>query len=317
MIYVLCSDEKLLLDRKLTELKETNQCHEDTLNYSLYPGDSTPMEAIYQDVCTPPFGMDKKMVVVKNIPFLTSAKTKIEDTQVDLFLRALEEKLTSVILVLYHTGDHPLDARKKAVKQLKKKAQIVSMDKPSPRELKDIVLRAVKQRNCTIDEDALTLLLQRIDGSVTQAYQEVEKLGLYAYHITKEGVDQLVTKPLEESVFALTTAITQKNYADIFRVYHDLQILREEPIKIIVLLASQMRLLYQVKVLLNKGYTDNEITKMLGITSWRLRYLKQDGVSYDKQELLAYLQQLASLDQAIKAGRIDKEQGLVNFLIHM
>ena len=75
------------------------------------------------------------------------------------------------------------------------------------------------------------------------------KLCLYSKHITHMILfDELVSKPLDENVFALTSAILQKDRRKMFSIYHDLMILNEEPIKLIVLIAGQMRLIYQVKL---------------------------------------------------------------------
>ena len=79
-----------------------------------------------------------------------------------------------------------------------------------------------------------------------------------------QAFDKLVNKPLDENIFDLTNAILSKDRQKIFSIYHDLMILNEEPIKLIVSIANQMRLHYQVKLLDRKGYTDQEIGKILG-----------------------------------------------------
>lgn len=94
-------------------------------------------------------------------------------------------------------------------------------------------------------------------------------------------------------------------------------ILNEEPIKLIVLIAGQMRLIYQVKLLDRKGYNDKEIGKILGVNPYRLKYIRQEGKDFDLNELLECLDALSKLDVEIKTGKMDKKMGLELFMIRI
>ena len=100
-------------------------------------------------------------------------------------------------------------------------------------------------------------------------------------------------------------------------IYKDLIMNNEEPIKLIVLIANSMRLLYQVKLLDRKGYNDREIASMLSLNPYRLKYIRQDGKEYDLNELLSKLDELSKLDVDIKTGKIDRFRGLELFLMRM
>ena len=102
-----------------------------------------------------------------------------------------------------------------------------------------------------------------------------------------------------------------------FSIYHDLMILNEEPIKLIVLIAGQMRLIYQVKLLDRKGYNDKEIGKILGVNPYRLKYVRQEGKDFDLNELLQCLDDLSRLDVEIKTGKMDKKMGLELFMVRI
>lgn len=147
--------------------------------------------------------------------------------------------------------------------------------------------------------------------------QEVNKLCLYSQHITRETIDIMVAKQVEENVFELTKAILNKETGKSIQIYKDLMMNNEEPIKLIVLIANSLRLLYQVKLLDRKGYNDQEIAKMLSLNPYRLKYVRQDGKDYDIQELLQKLDELSQLDVNIKTGKIDRFRGLELFLIRI
>lgn len=316
MIFVIYGEERILMQRKLEALRKEHQCHDDTMNYSVYRADENEMENVYEDLVTPPFFSDKKMVVLKNPYFLTTKKEKKENNDLDIFNRCLELEVEHSILVIYH-DTHNFDERKKVVKNLRKKAKFFEIETLNHYTLSDTIRKTIKRREASIDEEALSLLLSRIGTNLTTAIMEVDKLCLFTSHIQVEDVNMLVTKPLEENVFDLTRAILNKEHKKIFSIYRDLMVLNEEPIKLIILLANQMRLLYQVKVLDRKGYTDKEIAKMLAVNPYRLRYIRQEGKDFDSNDLLASLHTLSTLDIDIKTGKVDKKQGLELFLIHI
>lgn len=314
MIYVIYGEERLLMDQKLASLKKEYQCNEENMNVSLYRGLEDSMEAVYEDLQTPPFLTDKKMVILRQPYFLTTKKVKKDERDEKIFLECIEKDNEDTVFVIFHdTKD--FDERKKIVKALRKKATIFEIDKVNHYKLSDSTRQAVKKRNASIDDDALDLLLSRIGNNLVEMALEVDKLCLYSEHITKDIVNRLVSKPLEENVFDLTSAIVNKDRQKMFATYKDLMVLNEEPIKLIVLLANQMRLLYQVKLLDRKGYTDKEIASILAVNPYRLKYVRKEGKDFDIQELLSCLDALSTLDVSIKTGKIDKKIGLELFML--
>ena len=285
------------------------------MNLSIFRGDEDLMQDVYEDLITPPFFTDNKMVILKNPVFLTTKKVKKDAEQLKYFQKCLDECQETVFVIYYHGDD--FDKRKKIVKQLLQQAEVFKYDKVNHYRLSDSTRKAVKRREAVIDDDALELLLSRCDESLERVANEVEKLCLYSKHITYQVVDKLVNKPLDENIFDLTNAILSKDRQKIFSIYHDLMILNEEPIKLIVSIANQMRLHYQVKLLDRKGYTDQEIGKILGVNPYRLKYVRQEGKNFQLDELIQSIDQLSKLDVKIKTGKLDKKVGLELFLIRI
>ena len=315
MIFVIYGEESFLMEQKLQALKKEYGCNDELMNISTYRANEDSLEDVYEDLITPPFLSEKKMVVLKNPYFLTTKKVKKDNNELEYFEKCLIDN-QEVIFVIYHVGKD-FDERKKIVKRLRKEAQFFEIDKVNHYKLSDSTRQAVKRRQATIDDDALDLLLSRLGDSLNNVALEVEKLCLYSKHITYEVVDKLVSKPLDENVFALTSAILQKDRQKMFAIYHDLMILNEEPVKLIVLIASQMRLIYQVKLLDRKGYKDKEIAKFLGVNPYRLKYVRQEGKDFDLNELLKCLDDLSRLDVMIKTGKMDKKMGLELFMVRI
>jgi len=317
MNYVIYGEEKLLMEQRLTKLKKQYQIQEENMNFITYWCHETPMSAIIEDAITPPFLTEYKMIVIKNPLFLTTQKQKdVNEDDIKLFLDYLSQDNPSTILVVYHDVKN-FDERKKVVKTLRKLAHVYEIGKLNHGQLYKTAYQAVKSRGCQIDTEALELLLSRVPNDLMILSQEINKICLYSQYITVEVVNKLVAKQLEENVFELTKAILNKETKRSFQIYRDLKINNEEPIKLIILVANSMRLLYQVKLLDRKGYNDHEIAKILSLNPYRLKYIRQDGKDYELKELLTKLDELSQLDIAIKTGKIDRFRGLELFLTRM
>ena len=103
--------------------------------------------------------------------------------------------------------------------------------------------------------------------------QEINKLMLYKKDdkkIISSDIEELVCRPIVDNVFELIDAVIKKDIKKIFDLYNRLLFQGEEPIKIIVILANQFRLIYQVKRLKKLGYTENDIISRLRIHPYRL-----------------------------------------------
>ena len=258
MLYVLYGTERLLMDQRLDKLKKDHHCNQEQMNYTVYDVSKEGMKVVLEDVMTPPFLSDEKMVVIKKADFITTKKIKKDYHDIDYFMQCLPYLDKTVHLVIFN-DEKNFDERKKVVKMLRKEAQFYEINPLNYYKVSDTARQAVKKRNCTIDDDALELLLSRKGTNLMDIASEVEKLCLYTQHIDIHCVEELVNRPLDENVFDLTTAILSKDKQKMMSIYKDLMTINEEPVKLIVLVANSMRLIYQVKLLDRKGYTDQEI----------------------------------------------------------
>ncbi len=316
MLFVFYGTERLLMDQRLQKLKKEYQCSQELMNYNSYDVSKEGMKVVLEDVMTPSFLSEQKMIVINHCDFLTAKKLKKENKDADYLMKCIPYLNETNHLVIFHPEKN-FDERKKIVKYLRKEAQFFEINPLNYYKVSDTTRQAIKKRSCTIDDDALELLLSRKGTNLIDISSEVEKLCLYTKHIDLKSVEELVSRPLDENVFDLTTAILSKDKQKMMSIYKDLMTLNEEPVKLIVLVANSMRLIYQVKLLDRKGYTDQEIAKMLSVNPFRLKYVRKEGKFFELDELLACLNQLSKLDVKIKTGKIDKKLGLELFMLRI
>ena len=315
--FVIYSEERLLMEQKLDELKKQYHITSEDMNQATYYPSDTPMNQILEDAMTPPFLSEYKMVIIKEPLFLTTSKQKeTSDEEIAMFMDYISHDNPTTVLVVYHDV-HNFDERKKVVKSLRQNAKFFEIEKVGFHQLFKTTRQAILARGATIDDDALNLLLNRTGDDLYIIANQVEKLCLYSKTITKEDVNRLVSIPVEENVFELTNAILAHDMGKAMSIYQDLMITNHEPIALIALISTSLRNLYQVKLLERKGYSDKEMVKVLGINPRAIYPIRKNAQAFELSELIEKLNALSELDIKIKTGVIDKKKGLELFLIRL
>src|SRR5699024_4366543 len=231
------------------------------LNFSSFDmEESTINDALFEATSFPFFG-DRKVVFIQNPFFLTGQKVKGAPEH---NLEELEDYINNPaefsVLVLFAPYEK-LDRRKKITKTLEKKARIIDVSSPYPNEANRYIKEVVKEKGFKFTDGSFQLFTERTDGNLTNMMHELDKLFLYhadSKRITKDSIQHLVPKSLEQNVFELNTLVLNNQVEASIETYHDLLVQKEEPIKIVALLISQFRLLLQVKILHKQGYQQNE-----------------------------------------------------------
>lgn len=317
MNIVLYGEEKLLLAQRLEDLKKKYACNSEDMNYTIYHAGETPMDQIIEDALTQPFLTEYKMVVLKNPIFLTTERPKkklVSDEEVKAFMDYIQHDNPSTIFVVYQDTRN-LDERKKAVKTLRKYAKWHEVEKLTFNQLYKATRQAIIHREAAIEDQALTLLLDRCGNDLLTISNQVDKLCLYTHNIKVEDVEKLVPPRIEEDVFKLTKAFMNHDLKNTMKVYHDLISQNHQPLSLIGLIANSLRNSYQVTIMSQKGYRDIDIAKTLGLNTRAIYPIRQNAAHFDLNQLMEKLYELSELDYGIKTGKIEANRGLELFLM--
>ena len=140
-------------------------------------------------------------------------------------------------------------------------------------------------------------------------YKDLDK------NITKEDIDNVVRENIEDNIFELTNAILDKNVSKSIKIYNDLLLMGEEPIKLIVMVANQFRLILQVKLMVKNGYKQIDMASKIKEHPYRVKLALASNYSID--DLISNIKRLYVLDKDIKYGNIDKNFGFELFLLNI
>lgn len=285
----------------------------DVVKYDLSA--SNVSEVIEEASCMSLFG-DKKVVIGENALFLTGANTSVNH-DIDYLTSYVNAENHDNIVILTVVQDK-LDERKKIVKLLKKNVTVIHKETIDEKDLPKFVIKEFLNNGYKIDYKTASYFVDYVGKNVDILLSEINKMIIYKdtdKEIFIEDILNISSKGFNDNVFDLSDAIMKKDFKKIFSCYNDLMILKEEPIKIIALLASQFTLVYQSKLLSKEGFMSKDIASTLKVHPYRVKLALE--TNYPDFELKDILKKLHNLDYEIKTGKVDKIVGLENFLLHL
>lgn len=317
MIYLLFGTQRVILEKRLKMILNENLDQIDDFHLQKFVATETTIQDIIYEVELPSLLGDKKAIVVYKPYFFSSERTK-EKIEADQDYSVLEEYLDNpspyndLIFVLEAPK---LNERATIVKKLLKVARVFEAKEITKEEWPRFIKQQFKKDGAEIDDDAVYELLNRIQGDASIFLNEEKKLVLYTKHIRLEDVELLVTRPLEENVFAILRYLLKGENDRAIEVYRDLLVENEEPVRLISLISSQLRFISEVKYLKNKGKSSKEIAQTLGVNEYRVYPALGDANCISTKKMHSKLDELYQLDLDIKSGKVDRFFAFEMFLI--
>lgn len=308
--YLIYGNDYGLIKREIDKL--TNGVS-DVVKYDL---STDKIDELLDDAsCMSLFG-DKKVLVGENALFLTTTTTNVNHN-LDYLTNYLNDDNHENIVILSVLTDK-LDERKKIVKLLKEKSKVIYKELIDNKDLPRFVINEFNNEGYKIDYKAANYFVNYVGKNVDILLSEINKMIIFKdndKNITINDIDEISSKAINDNVFDLSDAIMKKDFKRMYDCYNDLIILKEEPVKIIAMLGNQFNLVYQCKLLSSKGLSEKEIATSLSVHPYRVKLAIE--TDYMINELKDILIKLHNLDFEIKSGKVDKNVGFDNFLLHL
>lgn len=310
MLYLLYGTENYLIKKEINKILETNSIEE--INISEYNLEIDNFKDIIEDANTISLFSNKKGIIINNSYIFTGKNIK-SDNDPDLFLEYFKN-INPDSIMIFTIEAEKLDERKKLVKEIKKIGTVKDFNKTN--DLTSIIKNMFGEYSINFQD--IRFLIDRCGENLDILNQEINKIKVYKNNdknITREDIIDLTTKNIDIDIFSFVDTIVNKNKEKALETYKEMLINGEEPIKILVILANQFRIIYQAKELYKKGYSGNDISSIIGIHPYRIKLALEKARNYDSKILVKYLEQLADLDYDIKIGNIDSSLGLELFIL--
>ena len=307
-MYLVYGSEPYLIQETIQKIKE-NALTDDEVEFNIttFDMEETPVQFAIEEAETFPFMGERKLIIIHNPVFLTAEKAKVEHN-IALLLEYIDNP-SPFSIVVFAGNYEKLDERKKITKQLKRKASVVEVKKLKDQELSNWISSQAKSFGVSIEQAAVQELITTAGQNLMLLTNELEKMALYVGNegvITFQVVSNLASKSLEQTIFTLIDFIMNRRTTQAIQLLQQLLKQKEEPIKILALMASQIRTMYTAKSLAQEGYGQQQIATLLKIHPFRVKLALEKARSFQEKELMIILNNMADADYKMKTGQMDK-----------
>lgn len=305
--YLIEGSDYISINNKISEIIKKNNFSDASI--SKYDLSEDLLEEVIEDLNTYGLFSDKKIVIINNFDKMDPDINRVEE-----LLKYVEN--SSSLNLLFVVSDK-YDDRKKIIKDLKKKMDFIKVSS-DPVEFTKNCLKGYK-----VEDGVITLLVNNTLGDISRLYNECNKLKIYKIndkYISKEDVLELAVKKLGDSTditFQFSRSLAEKDKKKALSLYQKLLDYQIEALSIIGLLASQFRIMFQVKVLEEKNMRNDEIAKTLNEKSYRITKTRELTRYYSKKELLDLMIKLEDIDLKIKTTSVDANTLVQLFILNI
>lgn len=259
---------------------------------------------------------EQKFIVVKNPFFLTAKVSKKLQKQIDDLQKIFENLADLEDIVVIVASYEKIDRRKKLTKTVLKQFNVVE-PQIRPYEVASTTKALIKDEGYIITQSALQLLIERSDQVIDTILSNYQKLKMVATDnkITEKSVMQNVDLSLAQNIFAILESALDKNYREaVERLDNQL---REgtNPIQLLAVFENQLELILVVKILAQRGRSEPQIVKELGVHPYRVKLALRNRLKIDKLENL--LRDAIDLEFKYKNGTYREDNFLKLFILNV
>ncbi|OGE74325.1 MAG: DNA polymerase III subunit delta [Candidatus Doudnabacteria bacterium RIFCSPLOWO2_02_FULL_42_9] len=265
----------------------------------------------------------KKLIIVRDGLPAKATQTELAD-----FLLNTVPNVAKDFFVVFWQTTKP-DGRLGFTKKFNSKVTVNEFNLPQGAMLNQWIKAMTKTLGGSITDRAADKLAQYLGRDLSedkkpvynlwQVYSELLKLTTMTDQVDIDHVESLVKPKIPDSVFNLSDQVVQKNRAGAFQAlenYLNSQTMEEKTalIKVIGLLAEQLRSLLMVSLLSREGLTNQQMAEKLDWTEGRVFITARNLRQTSESVITRLLSQLLVIDYKIKTSDTNQKLELNLFL---
>lgn len=317
-LYLFYGEERFILESNLKKIKKIFGKTIPGINFVTI--DETNIQNLISDLQTPPFGYDKKLVIIKNSGILkkegkrkNSAIAELKEKITNYFKENINEIKESNLIIFIED-----EVEKNTLyKLIEKEGNICEFEKQKLPQLIKRLKQIFNGYKVKIEENTLKYLVEECGTGMQELINESRKLIEYEGKdgtVTKEDIDLLCIKQIEAVIFTLTDSLGRKDIQESLNTLKNL-IYNKEPIqKILITLYNHFKKLYLTKMAIENNINIAEALNLKPNQIFLTNKYKIQANYFEKEELQNIIEELILLDQNSKIGLIDLNIGLESIL---
>jgi len=296
-VYLLVGSERLLVERAVDAVrKAVDSMGAAGFNVEIFDGKGLEATRAISAARTLPMMADKRFVLVRRL----DAMTPTEQNQLAEYL---SDPSDTACLVM--TADK-LDGRSKLGKAAKKKGCLIDAKPLRGRELREFIRAEATSREHNIAPQAVETLLDAVGDDLAAIDDAMERLSLFVgsgQRIDADAVMQCVTRIRVESIWSLVDAIGLKDRRKGVAAAQSLLDDREPPLRLLAMVARQLRIVARMREALSEGLRPQEAAKRAGAPPFKAADLTESARRFTARSLGDAFALIAEADRALKGSK--------------
>ena len=303
--YIIISDDKVTIDFKINELLAKIPYNEkEIIKYDM---SITPISVVLEQLNTYNLLSECKIIICYNCNFLEGENCKDIANLKECLINCSENYLIMIATKV---------SEKKEVKLLvEDNIEIIDTEISSESLIKKNL------ENYVMDNRTIKYFAEYCQNNNEKILNELCKIKLYKIGIDNvisiEDINNIVIKEYKENIFDLVNAIVKRNKNNIFKIYYRIIKQEKDVVNLIASISSQIRLLYNVKLLNEDHKSVNEIASILNVKFRAVTIALENCYNFSYKRLLYLLNELADIDYNMKSGTVSENNLFELFLLNV
>ncbi|MGL5507105.1 MAG: DNA polymerase III subunit delta [Paraclostridium sp.] len=321
-VYLFYGREFYLLENVIkTCRKSLNESMVD-FNMDILDGKELTLDQVISNAETLPFMDDKKIIIIKDFELLKGKKKNFTDTDESEFIDYLDKTPNSTVLIFIVYGD--VDKRKSLVKKISKVGVVNHCDKLNDMDLFKWVKNKFKKTEIGITDSEIAYFIDQegyrdknSEKTLSDLENEISKISSFVGKgnlVTKEIIDKLSPKKLENDIFKLIDEIGNKNSSHAMKIVTDMILEGESVLGIFAMVSKQFKLVIQARQFQIQGYSSKVIAEKVGAHPFVVTKALKQGRQFNDDVIVDMLNFILESDYKIKNGLI-KDNLAVEILV--
>lgn len=319
-IYLLYGDELYMKDIEIKRIKKVFGKIENGINYIML--DNTNVNQLKENIETPPFGYEKKLIIIKDSGlFIKNAKKKVSNSNnndqssniaeyINDNIEAIKE--TNIIVFIEETVE-----KNKLFQVIEKEGKVINFEQLKPIELTRKIKSICNAYKVHIDDNVCSYFVESTGQDMQTLINEIRKQIEYVGEngiITKEAIDDLGVKDFNSKIFDLTDSLGNRNIKKSLDSLNNL-LYEKEPIqKILITLYNIFKKIYFTKIAIKENKKIEEALDLKPNQLFLIKKYMTQSKLFKEEELRNILQEFINLDYKTKIGEIDINVGLESIM---
>ena len=255
-------------------------------------------------------GYDWNQLLLSNNSLSLFAERKLIDLRPSRFDEGCREALLAYLenpnpdnLLLLTTGKIEKAAQSsKWFTALESKALFCQLWPVTEQQLPQWLSQRLQSRGYKIEQEALDLLCDRVEGNLLAAAQELEKLQLHAQGqtITAANVLEQVADNSRFTVFALTDACLGGNTERALKILSHLEAEGDEPLALLGMLTRELRTLSGMLADMGNGRLARDVVQAYRVWGARVQLTERALQIHNQRSIQHLLERARIVDQSVK-----------------